>query len=437
MLFLSLRESGRDRNTSSSACCWPRKRLGRAALAGVAAAVFLVTGSALAAFSGRTLVSPADQNAVLASTGVDADGNVLWAWGDFTTGRVAIRSRAASGVFSTTVFITTGVQASFPVLAMNGDGEAVIVWLVTGTGSDQRLQARSRSPSGALGPVRTLTAGPNLSNYNIGIDEDGDALIVWQRNDGVVLARPFANGNMGAAQTVATPGTGSISQMQVAMAANGVAQFAWLFETSAGVNSIRARTRSATGSLAAIQVVADGTPEPLGFRMAVDATGDALFGWNTQTNVILARTRSAAGGLGPVRTLITGATNTAPVVASNPEGDGVVMWNRTGGVQGRLVSSTSVVGPVRAFASVNTSSFASDAAGLPDGRIVLVWRDTVRGLVRSATRLASGTYTAGVAVSPAGTSTLADIAVGASNDAVVTWTRQLSGVFRVEATFGP
>jgi hypothetical protein len=89
----------------------------------------------------------------------------------------------AEAVFEAPVtFSAAGQDAFDPQVAVDGAGDAVAVWSRF-DGTDYRIQARTRSAAGVLGPIQTLSgAGQDAIDPQVAVD--GGGLAVWQRSDG-------------------------------------------------------------------------------------------------------------------------------------------------------------------------------------------------------------------------------------------------------------
>ena len=70
-------------------------------------------------------------------------------------------------------------------VAATGDGDAVFTWVLAGA-ANYRVQARTRSAAGVIGPVQTLSAArQDALEAGVAADADGDAVATWSRSDGV------------------------------------------------------------------------------------------------------------------------------------------------------------------------------------------------------------------------------------------------------------
>ena len=164
-------------------------------------------------------------------------------------------------------------------------------------------------------------------------------------------------------------------------------------------------TLAAAGAVAAQAVAAFQEPvtlsaagrEAMSADVAVDATGDAVFGWMRWDGAnwrAQARARSAAGVLGPVQGLsAAGADATAPLVAVDPDGDAVFAWSRNDGgfsrVQARARSAAGVLSPVQTLSAAGQTAFPQGVVIDADGDALIVWTNT-SNVAQVQARSASG-----------------------------------------------
>ena len=98
--------------------------------------VLLAVGLALPALATAEWTTPVDlsqagQSATNPQVAVDADGNAVFTWArsDGTNTRVQTRTRSATGVLSAVQTLSSsGQDASLPQVAVDADGNAVFTW---------------------------------------------------------------------------------------------------------------------------------------------------------------------------------------------------------------------------------------------------------------------------------------------------------------------
>lgn len=378
---------------------------------------------------------------------------------------------AAEGAWSSPFRISpanTDQHFGMPRVALDAEGDAVFAWehinVIDCCGF---VQARARPATGTLGPIKTLSdSSRHASGAEVGVDADGDALVVWRRYDetgqcggsgcGRIQARArSAAGTFGPVQTLSDAGQDA-SSPKVALDPAGNAVVVW--ERSDGSSAscctrVQARARSAGGTLGPVQTLSAPGQDAFGAGVGVEADGDALVTWARKDGSagcggsggcarVQARPRSAAGTLGPVQTLSGASANAhSPKLAVNADGDAVVVWARTttpcGGsscnqIQARARTASGTLSPAQPI------SLASQGARLPQvaidaaGRAVVVWerfdpssccRRRVHARARSAAGTLSPVQVLSADADDAENLTYPEVAVDATGNAVFLWQR--------------
>lgn len=307
---------------------------------------------------------------------------------------VMVPAAPAAGAW-TAPFDLSASSAVVPRVAVGANGSTLFAWQRS-DGTNQRIQARARSAAGALGVVQDVSpAGQESITPNLAVDDSGDAALAW-------------------------------------------AHYTGLYQ-------VQARPRSSAGVLGAVQNISVASPVVPSIQVAVDADGDAVFAWlgydGTKSRV-QARARSAAGVLSPIQTLSPAGQNASnPQLAIDDSGDSVFAWERFDGtanfrIEARARSAAGVLSPVRKVSPPGQNGFDPKVAVDSNGDSVLAWRgfDGVNSRVQARARSAAGTLSATAFISPAGQNASApQVAVDATNDAVITWTRPQGASQRVQA----
>jgi hypothetical protein len=237
---------------------------------------------------------------------------------------------------------------------------------------------------------------------------------------------------------------------------------------NSGCPRVQGRARSVTGTLSPIQTLSTvGFPVENG-SVAVDANGNAVFGWTRGNGCCLLvaeiRARSAAGTLGPVQTpappdySFFGDTlcchQSAPVnlygtesIAFDPNGNAILGWalnDLTEGCNERGCNraQTRVRSPAGSFSPVQTLSAANQTATVstspliavdPNGNAVFAWLvgapgcefpcDQVQARVRYADGTLSGAPILSAATDPYLGTELGGLGVDQNGNAVFIWSR--------------
>ncbi len=219
-------------------------------------------------------------------------------------------------------------------VAVDNDGDALFVWNGTDGSGRTVIQARTLSAAGVLGPVRDISPpGESGEQASVAVDNDGDAVIAWSGFDAgsVFEVRTLsAAGVLGPVQALGSPALNTqVETPGVAVDRDGDALI--VFKGGDGTTSrIQARALSADGVLGpTLNLSPPGQAAEEG-RVAIDPTGDAVFAWvrSDGTNGrIQTMARSADGALSSVQTVSpAGQFALVPAVAVSPTGDAMIAW---------------------------------------------------------------------------------------------------------------
>jgi hypothetical protein len=426
----------------------------------LAVALTFFAASARAAWTSPVTLSAAGRNANSAQVAIDAQGDAVFVWRRFdgTSWRIQTRARSASGTLGPVQNLSpAGQDAKLPQVGVDSDGDAVFAWR-NEDGPCCRIQSRARSAAGALGPVQTLSTGAGAATLpQVGMDGDGDAVFVWQRSDGtywrVQIRTRSATGTLGQIQTISA--TGHALMPQVAVNPVGRAVFTWQ-----RFPRIETRTRTAAGALSQVQTLSPPPAEgrhPSSPQVGVDAQGNAVFVWNLFESAfprgatrVQARARTAAGALSPIQNLVWpplggGGCGCSPQVAVDPTGDAVFSWEYrpnyldSSGVQVRARSAAGSLSPIQNLTAAAGHGTGSDAqVGIDaDGDAVVAWQfgtETESG-VAAQVRSAAGTL--GPLQTFPSSGFLPHVAVNGAGDAALTWQESNGTNFVIKASAGP
>lgn len=268
--------------------------------------------------------------------GVDRDGDTVAVWSAFDgTGNVVqAAERPAGGRWSSPLTISApGAEAGEPRLAVDAAGDAVAVWQ-NDDGTDEVIEAVSRPAGGAWGaPIAISADGRDAESPAVAIDPAGDAVAVWRRYDGadeiVEASTRSAGGVWQTAIEVSEAGENAY-RPQVAIDGSGDAVAVW--DRSDGVHTIvQAASRPAGGSWGAVTNLSASGESAVEARVAIDPAGDAVAIWqrsNGSVDVVQAAGRSPAGiWQQPPEDLSESAKDSSyPEVAIDGAGDAVAVW---------------------------------------------------------------------------------------------------------------
>jgi hypothetical protein len=247
---------------------------------------------------------------------------------------VQAMDRPAGGSFGAAVDVSpAGEQAFRPDVAMNAAGEVIVTWS-RHDGSASSVHASVRPAGGSFGaPVDLSTPGQDADFSQVALDQAGDAIVVWKRNNGddritQAAFRP-AGGSFGAPVDLSVPSTNDFDP-QVAMDQVGNAIVAWE-RFNGNETLVQGATRPAGGSFSAPFDLSAPGGDALSPKLAMNPAGDAFVVWyrgdDTQS-IVQARARPAGGSFGaPVDLSPPDVDSFEPVVAMDQAGDAIAAWS--------------------------------------------------------------------------------------------------------------
>jgi hypothetical protein len=116
------------------------------------------------------------------SVAVDDHGGAVaaWQWGDGGNRLIHAAVRSSDGTWSAPEQLSgPGRDATAPVLAMDGAGNALVGW-IRGNGIWTAAQIATRPAGGAFSPPRNLSRrGRNAGSIELAMNRRGDAMVAW------------------------------------------------------------------------------------------------------------------------------------------------------------------------------------------------------------------------------------------------------------------
>ncbi|WP_020580043.1 hypothetical protein [Actinopolymorpha alba] len=428
-----------------------RRWLSRFVAASVASVMVLAADPAFAAYSSPVTILSSAWNAASPAVGVDREGDTLLAWTEVSTSypytyRLLVRQRSRTGVFgSTKVISPSGQVPKAPRVALDDDGDAVVVWQAYSKDT-YRIYARRVSRTGVLGPVLVMSAAtPKAFLADVAIDSDGDALVVWNewRSDGTTwpMVRRFRRDGTTGPITQLSKTARNAEAPTVAIDRQGDALIGW-----ADDNAVYARTLSSTGVYSAVRTASPAL-SPIdryfGARVAVDRYGNGIVvfrRWEAATgnSTVWSRGMSPVGDLGTLRTLSPSTHKVSNhVVASDLEGDVVIAWDRTDatGLHARRIARTGTVGSIVQLGNGRQPNLAVDDDG--DGVVVWQGRNSANTVntVQTIRVSRGGTFGSAATISANGEAPRLDVTP--TGGVVVAWERMFTVTRGIQVASGP
>lgn len=281
---------------------------------------------------------------------VDPAGNAVLVWTQFSGARGDIwanRLTAGDQSFGVAELVETDDRGSAEgaVVAIDPLGRAVAVWSQT-ISTHLDLLGSQDSLSTVWGPsvfVEAENAG-SARDADIAVDASGSAVAVWAQFDGtrydIRANRKTATGSWGVDRVIEND-AGNASQPSVAVSRVGDAVAVW--EQDDGVRrSIWANQFSLAGgwgTAALIELNNDGNAGEA--QVAVDTQGNAIAVWSQATGTLFsiwASRHTASGGWSTPELIETDDSGSAhePQLAFDGSGNAHVVWSQVSGVPGSL-----------------------------------------------------------------------------------------------------
>lgn len=331
---------------------------------------------------------------------VDPAGNAYYVWQstnfESTSNAFQIRARVrfADGTLGPLLTLARAKGSDFlgdPAVGVSSTGRAVFSWRRRNGDNPALIQARSRSASGQLGPVRTI-ARPDLVQAQMAVDGSGNATFAWEARPGggrpEIFTRILAsNGGLTATKQVSRSGRGA-GGPNVGVSRKGRAVFEWQENDPDGSHPvIMVRGRTADGNLQAPQLLASANTANLDMATAPD--GAAVVCWIGSDSALRARSRTAGGTLGPLLTVAAAPSNPGlchPGIGSN--GTVAFAWTDSDASKQRVnARSGDVGGPLSPTQTLSPAGFNANFPALTvgsDGVVPVAWVAGKRGFAVQA-----------------------------------------------------
>ena len=289
-----------------------------------------------------------DNRAVDPQLAMNGSGNavVVWQQSDGTRDHISANRYTPSGGWGTATLIETDNTggAFSPQVAMDGSGNAVAVWTQS-DGTRYNIWANRYTPSGGWGTaalIETDNAG-SATLSQVAMDGSGNAIAVWQQSDGtrnnIWANRYTPSGGWGTATLIET-GNGDATSPQVVMDGSGNAVAVW-YQSDGTRNNIWANRYTPSGGWGAAALIETGNGDATSPQVAIDGSGNAVAVWTQSDgtrNNIWANRYTPSGGWGTAALIETDDAGSAfiPQVAMDGSGNAVAVWTQSDGTRGNI-----------------------------------------------------------------------------------------------------
>jgi len=280
----------------------------------------------------------------------------------------------APKAWGTAVLIETdnASSANEPQIAIDANGNALVVWYKDdGTTTRSNIWA-NRYTAGSGWGTAMLIESDDGSAYSpqIGFDANGNALAMWTQHDGSrnnIVANLYTSGLGWGAATVVSNSAGAASDPQLAFDTNGNALAVWRQENGSGKKDIwanRYTAGSGWGTAGLIETEAGTANEP---QIAFDRNGNALAVWyqdDFTTNNIWANRYTAGSGWGTAALIEADNAGDAssPQIAFDGDGNALAVWCQFDGTRDNMWANRYTVGSGWGTAGLIETDNAGSAA---------------------------------------------------------------------------
>ena len=389
-------------------------------------------------WNGAALIEHDDAgNATNPQVVADGNGNAIAVWAQFDGSVTHIRANryvAGSG-WLTPIRIDSdnANSAASPQVAMDGNGNAVVVWM-----QNTEIWTNRYTAGVGWGTATIIsTGGTSVAAPQISVVAGGDAVAIWQQLDSTqnVWANRYLAGWGWDTATTISDGMGNATVPQVATDTSGNAIAVWAQFDGIRDNIMANRYTTGGGWGTAALIESDNNGAAANPQVSIGADGNGMAVWQqsdgSRTNIWANRYTAAAGWDGA--TLIehddtAGATD--PQVASDASGSAVAVWAQSDGMRTNIWANRYTADSGWDMATLIESdnngdaSFPQIAVGT-NGNAVAVWQqsDVTRTNIWSNRYTAGGNWDTATLIDTdnTGAASLAQIAVGGNDQAAAVW----------------
>ena len=305
--------------------------------------VWITTFTASTASWGTaTQVSTGAVGASFPVLAIDAAGNAMVAWPEgssFATFHLMARRLEAAGWGAVQQVDSAAGGASRPSLAVDASGNVTVVWVqqnATGTGAD--VWANRFVAGTGWGTATMIEANDrDASNPAVGSDAAGNVMAVWVQSDDTnpvtntssVYSNRFSAGSWGTA-TLVKGGAPFAWDGAIAMNASGDAVVVWQEDDGFDGASVWARGYAAGVGGTPLRIDDQVTVRAVSPQVGVDASGNAVAVWS-QGGHLWTNQATAGTGWGTAADIDLGTSGAnQPQLAVDATGNAIAVWQRQG-----------------------------------------------------------------------------------------------------------
>jgi hypothetical protein len=296
-------------------------------------------------------------NAFSPQIAMDGDGNAIAVWWQHDGTYFSIYANtysSDSGTWGTAEEIESdnGAAVYPPQIAMDDAGNAIAVWFQN-DGTHFSIYANTYSAdSGAWGTAELIESSDSgaATDPQIAMNGAGNAIVVWSQDDGTansIYANIYSvdTGTWGTAELLETDDAGDAEYPQIAMdgAGNGIAVWATIDAPVTPYN-LWANTYTAGSGWGAAELIEADNGDALSPQIAFDGAGNGMVVWEqsdgTSTNIWV-KTYTADSGWGTPSLLETDDADAySAQIAFDGAGNAIAVWSQGNGPADSIYANT-------------------------------------------------------------------------------------------------
>ncbi|PKN39251.1 MAG: hypothetical protein CVU62_03395 [Deltaproteobacteria bacterium HGW-Deltaproteobacteria-2] len=401
-------------------------------------------------------ISPDAQNAGYPSVAMDNNGNaiIVWQQSDGTgygLNTQIFKSEYRNGTWANPSNLSDnispdGSQVLAPEVAMDNNGNAIIVWMQYDGANYQVFKSEYRNGSWTHPANLADNISPDGQDAefpHIAMDNNGNAIIVWDQNGGTFKSE-YRNGSWIHPANLSdhiNPAGGGAYNTEVAMDNDGNAIIVW--EESDGFDSQIFKSEYRNGSWIHPSSLTDNiSPDGSDARVshvAMDNDGNAIIVWmqydgpnyqifkSEYRNGIWTHPSSLTNNIS-----LDGTDAEYPNLAMDDNGNAIIVWNQSDGTNSQTFKSEYRNGSWTHPSSLtdNISPDGYDVYLSPhvsmdnNGNAIIVW-DQNGGTFKSEYRNGSWTHPANLSdhINPGGGANNTEVAMDNNGNAIIVWSQ--------------
>lgn len=349
-------------------------------------------------------ISPDGTYANIPQTDMDDNGNaiVVWIQSDGSSDQI-FKSEYRNGSWTHPTGLDDnispdGQNSDSPRVAMDKNGNAIIVWRQSDGSSYQIFKSEHRNgswthPTGLddnISPDGTSVFVPNVA-----LDDNGNAIIVWYQSDGSnyqIFKSEYRNGSWthpaDSDDNISLDRTGALAP-QVAMDDNGNAIIVWNQSDGSNNRIFKSEYRNGfwTHPVDSDDSVSPEEERANSTKVAMDDNGNAIIVWRQSYGKILKSEYRNGSWTHPSDSddkISLGETGAlVPQVAMDNNGNAIIVWYQSDGSNNRIFKSEyrngSWTHPADSDDSISpdgTRADGSEVAMDNNGNAIIVWRQS-------------------------------------------------------------